>query len=62
MVATSTLICRYVALKQAHRFTWNRAFWATVLPLLTLLLLGLFLAGIGVLVFGTLASVLLGGA
>jgi hypothetical protein len=62
VVATWTLVCRYVALKQAHRFTWNRAFWATVLPLLALLLLGLFLAAIGVLVFGTLASVLLGGA
>jgi hypothetical protein len=62
VVATWTLICRYLALKQAHRFTWARAFWATVLPLLTLLVLGLILAALGVLVFGTLASVLLGGA
>jgi hypothetical protein len=62
VVGTWTLICRYVALKQAHRFTWGRAFWATVLPLVTLLVLGLVLAAIGVLVFGTLASVLLGGA
>jgi len=62
VVATWTLICRYVALKQAHRLTWGRAFWATVLPLLTLYVLGLILAAIGVLVFGTLASALLGGA
>jgi hypothetical protein len=62
VVATWTLICRYVALKQAHRFTWGRAFWATVLPLLALWVLGLILAALGVLVFGTLASVLLGGA
>ena len=62
VVGTWTLICRYVALKQAHRFTWGRAFWATLLPMLTLLLLGLILAAIGVVVFGTLASVLLGGA
>ena len=62
VVGTWTLICRYVALKQAHRLSWGRAFWATVLPLLTLLVLGLILAAIGVLVFGTLASVLLGGA
>ncbi len=62
VVATWTLICRYLALKQAHRLTWGRAFWATVLPLLTLLALGLILAALGVLVFGTLASVLLGGA
>ncbi len=61
-VATWTLICRYIALKQAHHLTWGRAFWATVLPLLTLLVLGLILAAIGVLAFGTLASVLLGGA
>lgn len=62
VVGTWTLICRYMALKQAHRFTWGRAFWATVLPMLTLLVLGLILAALGVLVFGTLASVLLGGA
>jgi len=62
VVGTWTLICRYVALKQAHGLTWGRAFWATVLPLLTLLVLSLILAAIGVLIFGTLASVLLGGA
>lgn len=62
VVGTWTLICRYVALKQAHRFTWGRAFWATLLPTLTLLLLALILAAIGVVVFGTMASVLLGGA
>jgi hypothetical protein len=61
-VATWTLMCRYMALKQAHHLTWGRAFWATVLPLLTLLALGLILAAIGVLAFGMLASVLLGGA
>ncbi len=62
VVASWTLVCRYVALKQAHRLTWGRAFWATALPLLTLLVVGLILAALGVLVFGTLASVLLGGA
>jgi len=62
VVATWTLICRYIALKQAHRLTWGRAFWATVLPILTIWVLGLILAAIGVLIFGTLASVLLGGA
>ena len=62
VVGTWTLICRYVALKQAHRFTWGRALWATLLPMLTLLLLGVILAAIGVVVFATFASVLLGGA
>jgi hypothetical protein len=62
VVGTWTLICRYLALKQVHRFSWGRAFWATILPLVTLWLVGLILAAIGVLVFGTLASALLGGA
>ena len=62
VVGTWTLICRYAALKQAHRFTWGRAFWATLLPMLTLVLLSLILAAIGVIIFGTLASVLFGGA
>jgi hypothetical protein len=62
VVGTWMLICRYMALKQAHRFAWGRAFWATVLPMVTLWLLALILAAMGVLVFGALASVLLGGA
>ena len=62
VVGTWVLICRYMALKQAHRFTWGRAFWATVLPFGALWLLALILAAIGILAFGTLASVLLGGA
>jgi hypothetical protein len=62
VVGTWVLIRRYLALKQAHRFTWGRAFWATVLPFGALWLLALILAAIGVLAFGTFASVLLGGA
>jgi len=62
VVGTWTLVCRYLALKQAHRLTWGRAFWATLLPLLSLWLAGLILAGLGILVFGTLMSVLVGGA
>jgi hypothetical protein len=62
VVGTWVLICRYAALKQAHRFTWGRAFWATVLPFVALWLLALILAAIGVLAFGAFASVLLGGA
>ncbi|GAB4548179.1 MAG: Yip1 family protein [Anaerolineae bacterium] len=62
VVGTWTLICRYLALKQAHRFTWGRAFWAAILPMVTIWLVGLILVAIGILVFGTLASALLGGA
>jgi len=34
-----SLICNYLALKNAHELTPGRAFWATALPILTLLLL-----------------------
>jgi hypothetical protein len=61
VIGTWTLICRYLALKQAHSFSWGRAFWATVLPLLILWVVGLILVGLGVLVFATLASMLFGG-
>jgi len=54
VVATWTLICRYVALKQAHRLTWGRAFWATVLPRLALWLLLLIAAGMGAVIFSAL--------
>jgi hypothetical protein len=61
VVGTWVLICRYVALKQAHRLTWGRAFWATVLPILVLGLVGLILAGVGVAIASTLASQIFGG-
>lgn len=38
-----SLICNYLALKNAHELTPGRAFWATVLPILTLLLLVILL-------------------
>ncbi|MDH7484957.1 MAG: Yip1 family protein [Anaerolineae bacterium] len=46
VVGTWVLICRYMALKQAHRLSWGRAFWATVLPRLVIWLLALVLGGI----------------
>jgi hypothetical protein len=61
VVGTWVLICRYVALKQAHRLTWGRAFWATVLPILVLGLVGLILAGMGVAIASALASQFFGG-
>ena len=54
VVATWTLISRYVALKQAHRLTWGRAFWATVLPRLALWQLLLIAAGMGAVIFSAL--------
>ena len=61
VVATWTLICRYVALKQAHRLTWGRAFWATVLPRLALWLLLLIATGMGAVIFSALVPQFFGG-
>jgi hypothetical protein len=55
VVGTWTLLCRYVALKQAHRLTWGRALAATLLPTLVLVVLGLILVGVGAAVLTTLA-------
>jgi hypothetical protein len=54
VVATWGLMCRYVALKQAHRLTWGRAFWATVLPRLVLWLLFMLLAALSGVIFAAL--------
>ncbi len=62
VVATWTLICRYVALKQAHRFTWGRAFWATVLPRLALWLQLLIGTGMGAVIFSALVPWFFGGS
>ena len=32
VLSTWQLICRYKALRSVHRFSWQRAFWSTVLP------------------------------
>ncbi|HUW08168.1 MAG TPA: Yip1 family protein [Anaerolineae bacterium] len=36
VVSTWSLICWYVAVKEAHQLSWGRSFWATVLPRLVL--------------------------
>jgi hypothetical protein len=55
VVGTWGLICRYVALKQAHGLSWGRAFWATVLPRLVLWLLIVIVMGLLVVGFAALA-------
>jgi len=39
VVGTWSLICWYVAIKEAHQLSWGRSFWATMLPRLVLWLL-----------------------
>jgi hypothetical protein len=55
IVGTWTLICRYVALKEAHGLGWARAFWATVLPRLVLGLLAVIILGLSIAGFAALA-------
>ncbi len=58
VVAVWGILCAYVGLKAAHKLSWSRALWATLLP---------FLLGIGVLLFAScmgtaiLAAVVKGG-
>ena len=58
VVGTWTLLCRYVALKQAHRLSWGRALAATLLPTLVLIVLGLILVGVGAAILTTLSPML----
>jgi hypothetical protein len=45
VIAVWTLLCNYLALRNAHRLSSGRAFWATSLSLVLLILLGLGLVG-----------------
>jgi hypothetical protein len=55
-IATWQLICRYKAVRSAHRLSWGRAFWATLLPFAVYLLFWLFLGGIGAVIVAVLAG------
>lgn len=48
------LICNYLALKNGHDLSPGRAFWATILPFVTLLLIAILLAILGGAVMGNL--------
>ena len=50
------LLCRYFALRITHNLSWARAIWATVLPGIFLLLLGIILAFISAILFGSIIS------
>jgi hypothetical protein len=55
-------VCNYLAIKSAHQLSPARAFWATVLPFVVLLLLFKIVALLGVLAFGAFfASLVQGG-
>jgi hypothetical protein len=44
-IGTWQLILRYKAIRSTHRLSWAQAMWATVLPLLVLLVLALLVGG-----------------
>lgn len=56
VVSIWTLICNYLAVKVAHRLSWGRAFWATVLPLIVLGLIIAILVSIGAFAIGSLIT------
>lgn len=45
-ITTWQLICRYKAVRSAHRLPWQRAFWATVLPFAIYLVFWLLVGGL----------------
>ena len=53
IVAVWGLLCSFIALKAAHKLSGGRAFWAAVLPVVTVWLLTLLLAVAMVLIFGS---------
>ncbi|MCG2767903.1 MAG: hypothetical protein L6435_05905, partial [Anaerolineae bacterium] len=53
IVAVWGLLCNFVALKTAHKLSGGRAFWAAILPVVTIWLLTLLLAVAMVLIFGS---------
>ena len=50
------LLCNFVALKAAHKLSGGRAFWATVLPIVTIWLVALLLLVGIALAFGSIMS------
>jgi hypothetical protein len=48
VAGTWALVCNYLALKNTHRLTPARAFWATILPFVTLFVLIFLLGMVGV--------------
>jgi hypothetical protein len=55
LLNTWQLLCRYRAVRSAHRLSVGRAAWATILPFAVYLLLWLIVGGIGVLILSALA-------
>jgi hypothetical protein len=54
-VNTWQLICRYKAIRSAHRLPWTRAFWATLLPFVVYLLFWLVIGGLAVVLIAVVA-------
>jgi hypothetical protein len=54
VVGTWQLICRYKALRSAHRLTWGSAFWATLLPYVVYVLLLVLAGGIAAVVLAVI--------
>jgi hypothetical protein len=58
VLSTWQLICRYKAIRMAHKLSWGAAFWATLLPFLVYLLLWI---GLGLASFALFTAFAAGG-
>jgi hypothetical protein len=56
IVTTWTLVCNYLGVKTAHRLSWGRALWATILPPVLLGVVALILSIAGFFVIGALTG------
>jgi hypothetical protein len=56
LVAIWGILCAYVGLKTAHQLRWNRAMYATVLPFLLAIAVGILASCLGTAVFAALVK------
>ena len=54
LISVWGILCAYVGLKNAHKLSWARAVWATLLPYILVLLVALFAACVGSAIFAIL--------
>lgn len=56
LVSIWGILCAYVGLKTAHRLHWYRAFWATLLPFILVIVVGILAGCLGTAIFAALVK------
>ena len=54
LVSIWGILCAYVGLKTAHKLHWYRAFWATLLPFILVIVVGILASCLGTAIFAAL--------